>query len=222
MPSTTPSAPVPQGEHEPRPDPQTLTSNPNPSQNASTDVDYTPHPDSSIQIPPEREAIVKAITNLYSGSASKEDMEVYAEKAVYDDPWSFCDTRYKIAGQWYGMSQFPPSPLTSGGWFIDVNPGCAKGIPKLFSSSRTLATEIVLSSPDTLSWKQRQEYTPKLLHYSKPVNSLITCTLDAEGKVVYHKDQWNHKDYSHEGLGKVMKTLNGDYLTGVTRPPKDL
>jgi hypothetical protein len=28
--------------------------------------------------------------------------QVYAEKAIYDDPWSYCDTRYKIAGQWYG------------------------------------------------------------------------------------------------------------------------
>ncbi|KAL8967666.1 MAG: hypothetical protein Q9197_005314, partial [Variospora fuerteventurae] len=101
MPSTAPSAPVPQGQHEPRPDPQALTSNPDPSQNAPTDVDYTPHPESSLKVPPEREAIVKAITNLYSGSGSEEDMRVYAEKAVYDDPWSFCDTRYKIAGQWY-------------------------------------------------------------------------------------------------------------------------
>ncbi|KAL8965578.1 MAG: hypothetical protein Q9197_006449, partial [Variospora fuerteventurae] len=81
---------------------------------------------------------------------------------------------------------------------------------------------IVENSADTIAWKQTQEYTPKLVHFSKPVHSLITCTLDEEGKVVYHKDQWNHKDYSHEGLGKVMKTLNGDYLTGVTRPPKDL
>ncbi|KAL8748762.1 MAG: hypothetical protein Q9199_008074, partial [Rusavskia elegans] len=131
------------------------------------------------------------------GSASEEDMRVYAEKAVYDDPWSFCDTRYKIAGQWYG-------------------------IPKVMASSKTLATEIVLSNATTLAWKQTQEYTPRLLHVGKKVDSLVTCTLDEEGKVVYHKDQWNHKDYSHEGLGKVMKTLNGDYLTGVTRPPKDL
>jgi len=29
-------------------------------------------------------------------------MQVYAEKAIYDDSWSYCDTRYKIAGQWYG------------------------------------------------------------------------------------------------------------------------
>lgn len=103
MPSTAPSVPVPQGEHEPRPDPQGLTYNTDPSKNASTDVDYAPHPESSLKVPQEREAIVKAIKNLYSGSASEDDMKVYAEKAVYDDPWSFCDTRYKIAGQWYGM-----------------------------------------------------------------------------------------------------------------------
>ncbi|KAL8770461.1 MAG: hypothetical protein Q9209_003887 [Squamulea sp. 1 TL-2023] len=197
MPSTAPAAPVPQGQHEPRTDPEALTSNPDPSQNAPTDVDYTPHPESSLKVSPERDLIVKKITNLYSGSASEEDMLVYAEKAVYDDPWSFCDTRYKIAGQWYG-------------------------IPKIMASSKTLATEIVLSNDTTLAWKQTQEYTPRLLHTSKKVNSLVTCTLDEEGKVVYHKDQWNQKDYSHEGLGKVMKTLNGDYLTGVTKPSKNL
>ncbi|KAL9591738.1 MAG: hypothetical protein Q9179_007419, partial [Wetmoreana sp. 5 TL-2023] len=207
--------------------------------NAPTDVDYTPHPEKSIKIPPEREAIVKAITNLYSGSASKKDMEVYAEKSVYDDPWSFCDTRYKIAGQWYGM--FMSSPLFFHSFFLstfffflcDIAPlqlgrrrrhrSCIpSGIPKLFASTRTLATEVVSSTPTTLAWKQAQEYTPKLVHWSKTVNSLVTCTLDEDGKVVYHKDQWNHKDYSHEGLGKVLKTLNGDYLTGVTRPPKEL
>ena len=29
-------------------------------------------------------------------------MQVYAAEAIYDDPLSYCDTRYKIAGQWYG------------------------------------------------------------------------------------------------------------------------
>ena len=87
--------------YEPRPDPQSLTSNP--SNNSSSGVDYEPHPEKSIQIPADRERIVKSITSLYSGSASEEDMQVYAAEAVYDDPWSYCDTRYKIAGQWYGM-----------------------------------------------------------------------------------------------------------------------
>ncbi|KAL8955667.1 MAG: hypothetical protein Q9183_006564 [Haloplaca sp. 2 TL-2023] len=202
----SPAAPIPQGDQEPRPDPQALTSNPRLSQNAPTNVDYTPHPESSLAVPPEREDIVKRITSLYSGSASEEDMLVYAEKAVYDDPWSFCDTRYKIAGQWYDIQ--PDLTITP-------------GIPKLLHS-RTLATEIVLSNSSTLSWKQTQEYTPRLMPVPKAVNSLVTCTLDENEKVVYHKDQWNEKDYSHEGLGKVMKTLNGDYLTGITRPPKDL
>lgn len=92
-----------QQNHEPRPDPQSLTSNPDPSQNSSTGVDYEPHPEKSIRVSPEREKIVKSITSLYSGSASEADMQVYAKEAIYDDPWSYCDTRYKIAGQWYGM-----------------------------------------------------------------------------------------------------------------------
>lgn len=90
------------------------------------------------------------------------------------------------------------------------------------ASSRTLATEIVADTPTSITYKQRQEYTPRVLHVAKPVNSLITLTLDEAGKVRYHKDMWNEKDYSHEGWGKVLKTLNGDYLTKVTRPPEGL
>lgn len=91
-----------QEEYEPRPDPRDLTQNPDASQNSSTGVDYEPHPDRSIKISPERQKIIRSITNLYDGSASEADMQVYAEEAIYDDPWSYCDTRYKIAGQWYG------------------------------------------------------------------------------------------------------------------------
>ena len=89
-------------EYEPRPSPQNLTQNADPSQNSKTGVDYTPHPSESMELPPERQRIVNAITSLYSGSASEEDMRVYANEAVYDDPWSYCTDRYQIAGQWYG------------------------------------------------------------------------------------------------------------------------
>jgi hypothetical protein len=85
---------------EPNPDPRALTSNP--GHNSETGVDYEPHPSSSIPLSPQRQRIVDSICRLYSGSASEVDMQVYAEKAIYDDPWSYCDTRYKIAGQWYG------------------------------------------------------------------------------------------------------------------------
>ena len=47
----------------------------------------------------------------------------------------------------------------------------------------------------------------------------MTLSLDDEGKVKYHKYMWNEKDYSHEGLGKVFETLNGDHLTKITQPP---
>lgn len=96
------------------------------------------------------------------------------------------------------------------------------GIPKIMASSKTLATEIVSNTDTQLAFKMKQEYTPRVLHFSKPVNSLVTLTFDEQGKVKYHKDQWNQKDYSHEGLGKIMKTLNGDHLTKITQPPGDL
>ena len=95
-------ASVPLGEHEIRPDPQALTGSSNAEENSSTGVNYEPDPSKSLKVSTDREDIVKKITSLYSGSANEEDMMVYAERAVYDDPWSFCDTRYKIAGQWYG------------------------------------------------------------------------------------------------------------------------
>lgn len=91
-----------QDEFEKRPDPIALTQNPDPSKNSSSGVDYEPYPEKSIKLEPNHEKIVQAICNLYSGSASEDDMRVYAEEAIYDDPWSYCDTRYKIAGQWYG------------------------------------------------------------------------------------------------------------------------
>lgn len=71
--------------HEPHPDPQLLTSNPNPGKNTSSGVDNEPHPESSIPVSAERENIIKSITNLYLGSASEQDMQVYTEKAIYDD-----------------------------------------------------------------------------------------------------------------------------------------
>jgi hypothetical protein len=45
-------------------------------------------------------------------------MQVYPEKAIYDDPWSYCATSYKIAGQWYGEFKFLPMkiPLAPGSW----------------------------------------------------------------------------------------------------------
>ena len=177
--------------HEPRPDAQQLTGH------DSKAVDYEPHPEKSLKISPEHEAIVRSITNLYSGSSSEIDMMVYAEKAIYDDPLSYCDTRYKIAGQWYGL-------------------------PKMFSKLDTRKIEMVKDTPSEIVFKMRQAYTPRVLNTTKEVDSLVSLSLDEAGKVRYHKDMWNDKDYSHSGIGKLIKTLNGDHLTKITQPPETL
>lgn len=96
------------------------------------------------------------------------------------------------------------------------------GIPKLFNS-KTLATQVVASDPDRIAFKLQQQYNPRGTESAgKTVNSLVTLSLDDQQKVKYHKDQWNEKDYSHEGIGKLMKTLNGEKLTYITRPPTSL
>ena len=190
--------------------------------NAPTNEDYEPNPSASIKISPDRQHIVDSILRLYSGSGThdkdatgEQDMRVYAKKAVYDDIASYCDTRYKIAGQWYG-------------------------IPAVMKSSVTKEVEIVSSTPvadgrgtkpGEIVFKMKRAWTPRLQTKTYDVNHFVTLSLeeaqseDGDGpseRVKYHKDQWNEKDYNHGGLGKIMKTLNGDMATIGTRPPKDL
>ena len=90
------------------------------------------------------------------------------------------------------------------------------------SSSKTLKTEVVSSTPTELVFKLQQEYKPKVIQMPAPVNSLVSLRFDDQGKVKYHKDMWNEKDYSHGGIGKLLKTLNGDYLIKITKPPDSL
>lgn len=92
----------------------------------------------------------------------------------------------------------------------------------IMAKTQTIKTEVVSNEKDAIIFKLQQEYTPKPMPIAKKVNSLVTLTLDEHGKVKYHKDMWNEKDYSHQGLGKVLKTLNGQHLTKITRPPKHL
>lgn len=68
------------------------------------------------------------------------------------------------------------------------------------------------STDDELVWKQRQRYTFVGIGIPKTVDSLVSLKLtdkEPDEKVVYHKDMWNKKDYSHEGLGMLIKKLNG-------------
>ncbi len=74
--------------YEPNPDPEALTGHSDDlPKGVSKDVDYEPHPEKSLKISPQHEQIIKHITNLYSGSCSEEDMQVYAEKAMFVRRW---------------------------------------------------------------------------------------------------------------------------------------
>ena len=95
-------------QHDPRPNTVELTSTHAGAGEISDGVDYEPHPENSLSVSREHQQIIDSITKLYSGGCSEEVMQVYAEKAIYDDPLSFCDTRYKIAGQWYGLPMVRP------------------------------------------------------------------------------------------------------------------
>jgi hypothetical protein len=92
----------------------------------------------------------------------------------------------------------------------------------MFSKLETKKTEVVKDTPSEIVFKLRQEYTPKVINKGREVDSLVSLLLDEAGKVRYHKDMWNDKDYSHSGIGKLIKTLNGDHLTKITRPPDSL
>jgi hypothetical protein len=82
-----------------------------------------------------------------------------------------------------------------------------RGIPKIIAASRTLATEVVSPTNKEIIFKLRQGQRPKLIPAEKIANSLVSSALEKVGgeeQVVYHKDMWNEKDCSHEGLGKVF------------------
>jgi hypothetical protein len=82
-----------------------------------------------------------------------------------------------------------------------------RGIPKIIAASRTLATEVVSPTNKEIIFKLRQGQRPKLIPTEKIANSLVSSALEKVGgeeQVVYHKDMWDEKDCSHEGLGKVF------------------
>lgn len=54
-------------------------------------------------------------------------------------------------------------------------------------TTRTIKTQVVSNEPDSIIFKLQQEYTPKPMPIAKKVNSLVTLTLDKDGKVKYHK-----------------------------------
>ena len=95
--------------------------------------------------------MLTAIRKLYQGSASYDDMQVYAEKAVYDDPFSYCDTRYKVAGQWYGQCATYQTPEPES-WARGLNP---KDLRESLADMRSSTKEYPKSPPPPLSTRSK-------------------------------------------------------------------
>ena len=111
-------------------------------------------------------------------------MQVYAEKAIYDDPWSYCDTKYKITGQLFFWEICVESYRSNWNSLEKQYEGGAltfKGILKSIASFHTLATKIASSTKKEIVFKLRQEYRPKLTPARKAINSLVNLGLEKDG-----------------------------------------
>lgn len=96
-----------------------------------------------------------------------------------------------------------------------------------------LEYEVAASEDNLICLKLKTAYTEPLIG-TKEIKHLVSLSLDPKSEVRskgqcssihsgltfipklpqkalvrYHKDQWNEKDYSHRGLGALMKKLNG-------------
>jgi len=160
---------------------------------------YKPNPEKSLALPKDRQRVVDAVIALYSSKASEEATLHYHKESVYDDLLSFCDTRRKIAGQFYAL-------------------------PKVFSNTQVLEYEVAQLDPIVL--KLRTAFTEKPLG-TKEVEHLVTLVTenDESGRplIRYHKDQWNEKDFSHDkSIGSLFKKVNGDGVAKILSLPESL
>ena len=93
--------------------------------------DYTPDPSKSIPLPPNRQALVNDIIDLYSCKPTVEKVKRYTPDCVYDDQFVYANDRYKMAGQWFAL-------------------------PKLFKDSKNEGYQIVKNEPGLIQFRNAQ------------------------------------------------------------------
>ncbi|KAI0752989.1 hypothetical protein C8Q80DRAFT_1267440 [Daedaleopsis nitida] len=164
-------------------------------QTASSD-DYHPDPSKSIPLSPARQSLIDDVLALYSCQPTRRRVERYTPDCVYDDQFVYANDRYKMAGQWFAL-------------------------PKLFASSKNESYQIVKNDPLLIQFKNEQTWTfPKNVK-STTINALVSLSLDPATadsdfpQIKYHKDQANHKDYSHTGPGFAFKKWQSDKVAGM-------
>lgn len=156
--------------------------------------DMEPNPSKSIQLPPNRQKLIDDVIALYSCQPTVERVARYAPACVYDDQFVYANDRYKMAGQWFGL-------------------------PKLFPASENLGYEIVKNDDTLIQFKNKQRWSFHLIPKKATINALVSIVLDPATKdsdfplILYHKDQANEKDYSHEGFGFSFKKTQADMVS---------
>ncbi|WVQ67099.1 uncharacterized protein L199_005293 [Kwoniella botswanensis] len=156
--------------------------------------DMEPNPANSIPLPPNRQKLIDDVIALYSCQPTIERVARYAPACVYDDQFVYANDRYKMAGQWFGL-------------------------PKLFPKSENVAYEIVKNEDTLIQFRNKQTWHFHLIPKTATINALVSIVLDPATKdsdfplILYHKDQANEKDYSHEGFGFSFKKTQADMVS---------
>ena len=115
-------------------------------------------------------------------------------------------------------------------------------LPKLFSASKNEAYQVVTNDPLLIQFKNEQVHFRRnplrlradiLAHVcvktwtfpgkikSTTINAIVSLSLDPATadsdfpQIKYHKDQANHKDYSHTGPGFAFKKWQADKVAGM-------
>lgn len=131
----------------PSPEPESTMSNLNSSVTASgenfeprqtaTSEDYTPYPDKSLALSPQRQALVDDIIALYSCEPTVQRVKRYTADCVYDDQFVYANDRYKMAGQWFAL-------------------------PKCFNKSVNEGYQVIRSDDEVIQFKNKQVLFPLL------------------------------------------------------------
>lgn len=170
--------------------------------------DAKPDPSKSLPLSPARQRLIDDVIALYSCEPTMDRVKRYTRDCVYDDQFSYANDRlghflilrfrvfltifrYQMAGQWFAL-------------------------PKLFKKSENLGYEVIRNDKDLIQFKNEQAWTFPLIPKTAVVNALVSLSLDPATsesdfpQIKYHKDQADQRDYSHHGIGHVLKKFQAE------------
>lgn len=144
----------------------------------------------------EEKQLIDDVLLLYQLNPSEQAYRHYAPNAVFHDPVSIAEGLDSIKSQFNGM-------------------------PKLFAESTTQKCDVLAeSAPNTIAINLTQHYvfkSPipfKSKGAEKAVNSKVTFTLNADGLIEGHDEEWDHQGNKTEDDGFMGKLMESRKKTG--------